>query len=129
LAAACVLACGCGSNGEKIAVSGQVTFDGKPIASGEIVFEPIDSGGRPAVGTIVDGSYHLPEAFGAQPGKYRVRITADRPTGARGNNPYAPDAVPTEQYIPPKYNAATTLEAVIASDRAEHDFDLDGHKR
>lgn len=46
---------GCGSGGPALApVSGTVSYNGTPLANGEISFHPTD-GKRPAYGKIVDG--------------------------------------------------------------------------
>ncbi len=126
LSIVCLLTVGCGGSADKkIAVSGSASFDGEPIENGEIEFKPTESGGRPAVGTIVGGKYRISEQFGAKPGNYSVSITARRQTEVQGpGNPYATDAVATEQYIPPKYNANTTLQVDISAASAVHDFQL-----
>lgn len=85
LASALVLsACaGCGSStgafiGSTVPVKGKVTYKGKPLTRGEIVFEP-DSGGREAHGTIgPDGGFELTtykQGDGAVPGTHRVAVT------------------------------------------------------
>lgn len=65
----CVLS-GCGRSGPS--VSGTVTYDGQPLASGYITFFPLDDRG-PTQGTpIQDGTY---EVRNITPGKKRVLIT------------------------------------------------------
>ena len=121
----CLLIFGCGAGKEKIAISGSVTFDGEPVANGEIEFQPNKPGERPAMGTIVGGKYRISERFGAKPGKYSVSIIARREAKLQGQgNPYATDAVATQQYIPPQYNVSTTLQVDISAATAVHDFEL-----
>jgi len=48
-----LLAAGCGS---KATITGTVTYQGKPIPQGYIVFYP-DSGARPVNAPIIDGKY------------------------------------------------------------------------
>lgn len=77
----CLLALGC-SDGTGLAkrykVSGTVKYKGEPVKQGSITFSPVDAqNGRPATGTITDGSYYLTTAVdgdGALPGDYRVSI-------------------------------------------------------
>src|SRR3954451_4004660 len=50
---------GCGPP-SKMQVSGQVTFDGKPIQQGEIVFQPVEHTSGPTTGgSITNGEYRV----------------------------------------------------------------------
>ena len=64
--------------GTTIPVKGKVTFKGKPLTQGEIIFEP-DSVGREAHGPIAsDGSFELTTfkpGDGGLPGTHRVAVT------------------------------------------------------
>lgn len=80
-------------------------------------------------GIIADGRYAIPKQYGLVPGKYIVRITASRPTGELA----ATDSFLTEdtsleineQFLPSKYNTASTLTVEIAgADQVTHDFAL-----
>lgn len=120
---------GCGSaDAGRASVSGKVTFDGEPVKTGQISFEP-QGQGRTGIAQIVDGAYQMPPQQGPTPGKYTVRITADRPTGKTAQA--MPDASgrPTgesyEQYIPVKYNQRSELSVEIGAEpNAVHDFAL-----
>ena len=56
---------GCGKDGgpARYAVEGTVTFDGKPLAEGEIIFVPSPSGPQPDAGPRMG---RMAMAFGAQ---------------------------------------------------------------
>ena len=119
-----LLGCG-GPDSGRASVSGKVTFDGEPVKAGQIAFEP-QGPGRMGIAQIVDGAYQMPPQQGPTPGKYTVRITADRPTGKT-----APDAggrsggETYEQYIPAKYNTRSELSVEIGAEpNAVHDFAL-----
>ena len=109
-------------------VSGNVTFDGVPVETGTIVFRDGDpkSAVAPDGGNIVKGRYSLQ----VQPGKKRVEILASRPIpGAAA--PARADrqsfaTVPVEQFIPPAYNAQSTLTAEIEPKSNDYDYDLKG---
>src|SRR5687767_4430562 len=65
---------GCGSSDGRRAVSGTVTFQGKPLDRGTIDFYRT---GEPTVaaGTLIsDGRYEIPAEKGLLPGKYLVKI-------------------------------------------------------
>ena len=128
LAPVALAVAGCDSGDRQLAVSGAVSLDGKPLPEGQIVFEPQDSG-RMGVGLIVDGRYSIPEVRGVLPGDYIVRITAERPSGRMvAPGAYEVDQKPvelTEQYLSPKYNAASKLRAEVQPGTvATFDFDL-----
>jgi len=131
LLAALVLAlAGCG--GHKVHVWGEVSYDGKPVASGTIEFVPVDGTRGPSTGgMIVDGRYDVPAKVGPLPGGvYQVEIRAMRPTGETMPDPMNPNGPPIERkenYIPDVYNTRTTLKVTISSSSAEnqHDFRLE----
>ena len=66
---------GCGSSGPaakgKVNVSGKVTVDDQPLASGSITFTSLE-GGRTAGGSIKDGLYSVDDVT---PGKNKVLVT------------------------------------------------------
>lgn len=107
---------GCG--GPKPAeVSGTVTFDGKPLGDGDIIFEDPDGSVTPAAGKIVDGRYSVTVVAGPK----KVRINASKPATK-------PDPVmgmmPIESLIPTEYNLETKLTADLKPGKQEASFDL-----
>ena len=132
----CLAAClGCGTG--LATVEGTVTFDGKPVESGSIVFEPADGAGPSAGGQIQNGKYKLAGEAGVMPGKKVVRITAIRSTGRQvdagmpgatgAGGPSSPGGKvdELESYIPAIYNEKSTLTCEIAAGTAnQHNFDL-----
>jgi len=119
---------GCGSNsGGRVAVSGNVTYDGESLKAGQVVFEP-QGPGRMAIGQLVDGRYSIAAERGPMPGGYVVRITASRPNGEMAS------AGPTggnelrevyEQFVPARYNDSSQLSVEIeAQSSVTHDFEL-----
>jgi hypothetical protein len=81
--AAALLAPGCGSSsaepptGATVPVKGVVTYKGKPLTRGTVVFEP-DSGREAHGGIQPDGSFVLTTFVaddGAMPGTHRVAVT------------------------------------------------------
>ncbi|HVW03043.1 MAG TPA: hypothetical protein VHB77_21965 [Planctomycetaceae bacterium] len=102
-------------------VTGTVSFDGKPVEEGDIIFSAMD-GSHSAGGKIEGGSYSLEAAAG----KYKVQILAmrDIPGEIREDNP-GEKIQAREQYIPDQYNGQTTLEAnVEPGSKADINFDL-----
>jgi hypothetical protein len=74
------LTCGCGtesSGPDTYPVTGTVTLDGTPLATGSIVFDPVNGTGQGCAGTITDGQYEMESCAG----NMRVSITSTTQTG------------------------------------------------
>jgi hypothetical protein len=71
LAAATVLVPGCGDS--TATITGEVTYDGKPVEDGYITFTPADGRGKDAGGQITNGQYKVE---GVPPGPKVARVTA-----------------------------------------------------
>ena len=108
---ACLL--GCGKSGpKKYDVSGEVTWEGVPLADGDILFEAVD-GGIPDHGKIAEGQFRFQATAGAK----KVSILA---TQAAAEVDPEMGTAPRVSYIPPRYNANTTLTANVTSDGENH---------
>jgi hypothetical protein len=88
-------------------VSGTVTYDGKPLSTGAVTFQPVASGPL-AIGDIKsDGSYSLStgDQAGLSAGEYQVTVVATGPM------PQATEASPMplpELLIPARYGDVNT---------------------
>ncbi len=138
VAALCfVVCCGCGPSRPEIAsVSGQVTYQGKPVTTGRIAFYP-ENGRRPAMAAIEpDGSYKLTtfdSKDGALLGKHRVTIKSTRAVGGppldglNRDAKAAPASQPKlEWLVPEKYSQkdTTPLTAEVKDGKNTIDFNL-----
>jgi hypothetical protein len=118
-----IAATGCGPTGPKLyPVSGTVSWNGKPLPEGDIIFAPASPGELEDAGKIVAGKF----AFQARPGAKKVKIMANRSEG-----PVDPQMglAPRVQYIPPQYSSAekTTLTAEVTENgKNEFEFTLTG---
>jgi hypothetical protein len=112
---------GCGDSDElpREPVSGTVTLDGKPLASGLITFQPegtdiATQGGGP----IESGEYAIPRDQGLVPGKYTVSITSgggsETIVDDTNNMPGMPP-VPSQETIPARYNTESELTAEVTA--------------
>lgn len=97
---------------QRYSVSGLVTIDGEPLASGSIAFSsPEDATiGISSGGSIVDGRYELL----ATPGSKSVKISCIEETST---NVF-------KDIVPPKYNLKTSLEAEVSENKKQFDFQL-----
>jgi hypothetical protein len=110
---------GCGSGEPNTyRVTGDVTWQGSPIADGDIIFTPQDGAAAPQAGKIVAGHYDVR----ATQGPNRIEIYATRESSQ--SDPVM-NAKPREQFIPGKYNSQSTLSASVqAADNNRFDFNL-----
>ena len=129
LLAASLAGCSSQEGPARVAVSGRVTLDGQPLASGQIRFLPQGEG--PAAAAIIhNGVYELPESAGPVPGAQRVEIEAldyygfaiddeaayvehvEKKGGRIPRNP-----------VPEIYNRRSTLTASVTPD-GSHEFNF-----
>ena len=120
--ASTVILAGCAESvPETQTVSGTVTFDGTPVAEGEIVFRDAAGQTRSCGGQINDGKY----SFEASPGNKKVEITARREVPGEFDTSNPGEKTPlVEEYIPAMYNTETTLTAEVSSSQKTFDFEL-----
>ena len=114
---ACILLFGLGcsqapTGPAEFPVSGTVTFDGKPIEAGRILFRKIGDGDRAYGSEIKGGAY----SFTSEAGKVKVEITASRIIPGKFESPNGVPEPVGEMYIPKKYNSQTTLEADVKAE-------------
>jgi len=124
-----LLVAGCSSKGTA-GLMGDVSYDGKPLPEGTIVFTPVDGATGPSTGgNIKDGHYDVPAEKGALPGaSYKVEITSQAKTGKTIPNIMQPGGPPmelTEQFLPAVYNTQSTLRVKVAPGTNRFDFHLE----
>jgi hypothetical protein len=116
---------GCGGPADDLprqAVSGTVTFKGKPLEAGMIQFQPGSAGVATAGQTeIADGKYAISQSEGLVPGQYLVTITSATPKAAEAPTSGPPampgDAPPPpKETIPAQYNARSKLTANVTKE-------------
>lgn len=131
LAVAAALAVGCSESDrlETAPVTGQVTYNGKPVPTGSVMFVPED-GGPSATGEIdTEGYYTLQtyeEGDGAIPGRHKVVVTALQSAGGSGLPEDSIDGLAgMESIIPDKYSSHknTDLVFTVEADK-ENTIDL-----
>lgn len=120
---AMLVGCGPGDSRQRQAVSGTVTLDGNPLASGNIEFDPLAEDGLSSGANLRAGQFEIPAANGLPAGEYRVRIYASTEDPA----PLTPEEAampelhrPGISLIPQRYNQATELRARVSLDAANH---------
>ncbi|MCA9005379.1 MAG: hypothetical protein KDA70_08890 [Planctomycetaceae bacterium] len=110
---------------ETFVVTGEVSFSGKPVEEGQIVFIPTSGNAQRQAATIKNGQY----SSECTPGKKNVEITAYRFDESKQEpDPAEPGkTIPARvQYVPEQFNRKTTLTADVTSDGENHfDFKLE----
>ena len=110
-------AASCSQPNALVGIKGQVTLDGAPLPTGDILFTPADPQFGAEAATISSGAYQAQ----VRPGKNKVEIRATRPVpGKKG--PMGEQLI--EDIIPAKYNSQTTLSIDVSATKPEHDFKL-----
>jgi len=129
---ACLLAgVGCATKDPhgREALTGSVTFQGRPLDAGVIEFLPSDPNqGVSARALIQDGRFVISRSQGVPPGTYRVLISSPEPNPTEG--PAGPPGMkmppPGRDRIPARYNRESRETVVVRSDAAnQFDFIID----
>jgi hypothetical protein len=102
---------GCGSGGA-VPVSGTVTFNGSPVEDGEILLLDPELKNGPDAGKIIKGKF----SFKARAGKKRVEIRASREVPSKASTM----GKVYEDYIPPEFNAQSTLTTEVRPGETNH---------
>jgi len=116
---------GCGRSGPVLVpVTGRVTFDGRPVETGEIIFRAVDGSVASGAGPIAAGRYEARVPVGSK----RVEVSATRQGAVRPEKPGGSgEPPPAEMYVPDRYNAKSEITAdVTAAGPNEFDFELTG---
>jgi hypothetical protein len=106
-------------------VEGTVAYQGAPIKTGSIRFEPMDAAQGYSAGSVIkDGRYSIAAKDGLLPGKYSVKISSTEPTGGKSDAPGG--ILQARELLPEKYNTRTGLtQEVTASNPNTINFKLD----
>jgi len=116
-----VLTTGCAEpdGPKRYKVSGSVTFEGEPVATGEVQFWPQEEGGAPDAGPIENGSYTLMATEGAK----KVVIQSVRPHPTETETDIEGNQVPVmEKYLPDSCGKDGTLTATVETKSQTIDF-------
>lgn len=128
---------GCGGDSlGRQPVTGLVNVDGKPVAKGNVSFQPMTKGatGGTAIGggaAIADGKFSIARKDGLPAGKYRVAINAPVP----GTESAAPSGLPGEsppppqELIPPEWNLNSEHFVEVTNGKNDFNFDVQTKKK
>lgn len=130
-AAAGLLLClaGCKPSPVHSGCQGEVSYEGKPVANGQIRFFPLSGTPGPGASTTVrDGRYHVAVGPGLTAGTYLVAVMATRSTGRKlrpepGYEAAGPVAE-EESFIPERFNASSELRVTLGPGENNHDFHM-----
>lgn len=118
--------CGGGDGFDRQAVSGTVTYKGKPIVFGSIDFSPQSGQNTPLNLEIKDGKFAAEKSRGLSAGKYLVRIIGyDGPPPPPTDIPGQTSGPLQKVITPEKYGAKSDRTVDIQGGKNELKFDLD----
>ena len=95
-------------------VTGLVTYQGKPVTGGTVIFQPMEKGARPYMGVIGDdGNYELSYIV---PGEFAVAVETETKRG-----------LPTHVEIPRRYNSPSQsgLKFQVGEGAQTYNIELD----
>jgi hypothetical protein len=117
---------GCSADAKYGMVSGIVTLDGQPLKSGTIRFDSPDGRTPAADATVTDGKFNVK----LLPGDKHVSITSPKVVGKKKmyDAPDSPVYDVTEELLPTRYNAQSTLTMTVKAGMQEQPFDLKSGK-
>jgi hypothetical protein len=118
-----VLVVGCGDNSGRQRISGEVTFQGRPVDQGSIEFLPGPGVASHAGAVIENGRYTIPADKGLLPGLYAIKISWPERQGRPNEVPGVPAG--SRDLIPSKYNSKTTLTREVQQGANVIDFHLE----
>ena len=115
---------GCSANSKVGTVTGTVTFDGEPLKTGSIRFDPADGRTATADAIVKDGKF----SANVPPGEKRVSISSPKVVGKKKMYDTADSPVidVTEEMLPKRYNATSELKLTVKAGKQDPEptFDL-----
>lgn len=125
------LAAGCSRHPSRL--SGRVSLDGTPLATGVITLTPVGDGPSAYAAIGVDGRYsiHTGATTGLEPGEYVVTVAANAAAAPGGGSEAAGNKGLLPLITPPQYGDArkSPLRAKVEPGSQELDFDLRSKER
>lgn len=117
-----VFALGCSTDSKHGTVAGTVTLDGQPLENGLIRFVPADGQSTSADAAVEHGTFTAQVPVGDK----KVWISAPKVVGKRKmyDTPDSPTVDITQELLPARYNAQTTLTLTVAPGKQQPAFEL-----
>jgi hypothetical protein len=119
-----LLLAGCAAKPLVGTISGEVTFDGKPVEDGRITLIPVDGKSQPAGDVIKEGKFEIKNA---PLGQMKVEINGNKKTGRKikaYDTPESPVSDEIVELIPQRYNANSELTLDVKPGPQRVPYDL-----
>ena len=122
--------CGCGASGpEKVDIAGTLTYQGKPVNDGAVMFLPAEGSSVPIHPVqVVGGKFEASGENGLIVGKYRVQFHSyEKVFGGDNEGDSVPGMELNKELLPEKYHQRSTevFEAKSGSDPVTLDYKLE----
>jgi hypothetical protein len=120
--AICAVA-GCSTGAAVGTVTGEVTFDGKPVKDGHVTFTPVDGKGQTGGAPIVDGRFRAEQVPAL---RMKVELHGNKVIGKRKayDTPESPVMDEVAELLPPKYNVNSELTLEVKRGSQDVKYDL-----
>lgn len=128
----CTLALGCSSEPKRVAISGTVNLDGKPVSNCVLVLQS-DSNefGSGAAAIVQDGIFSMTHETGPIPGKYFVLLQEDQPDleEYEERKKATPKNALNKRFIPDHYRSRSDLYVTVSASGDPLAIELTSKKR
>jgi hypothetical protein len=114
----CTLALGCSSEPKRVAVSGTVNLDGKPVSNCILVLQSDSSEfGAGAVAVVQEGKFSMTNETGPIPGKYFVLVQEDQPDleEYEERKKVNPKNALNKKSVPDRYRSRSDLQVAVSA--------------
>lgn len=113
-----VLALGCSSEPKRVAVSGAVTLDGKPVSNCIVVLQSDSSEfSAGATAVVQEGMFSMTNETGPIPGKYFVLLQEDQPDleEYEERKKANPKNALLKKFVPDHYRSRSDLQLTVSA--------------
>lgn len=128
----CTLALGCSSEPKRVAISGTVNLDGKPVSNCVLVLQSDSSEfGSGATAIVQDGIFSMTQETGPIPGKYFVLLQEDQPDleEYEERKKATPKNALNKRFIPDHYRSRSDLYVTVSASGDPLAIELTSKKR
>lgn len=114
----CILALGCSAEPKRVAVSGTVNLDGKPVTNCVLVLQSDSSElGAGATAVVQEGKFSMSSEIGPIPGTYFVLVQETQPDleEYEERKKANPKNALNKKFVPDRYRSRSDLQVAVSA--------------